>query len=302
MNPTHKKRQGLGTILALLSGIMWAISGIFGQMFFTIYHGNAFWITTSRLLIAGTFLLTISAIRNRSTFFAIWRSKQALKALFFYAILGIVLVQLTFYLTIQYANASTATVLQFTGPLFILAYAVFWLREKVSLWVILFSLTTILGVFLVVTNGNINTLQIKPIALIMGITSAFAVATYTISPKQIIMQFGAINVTGWGMLIGGIFMNFFYPVWKIDFKITPQSITLALAVGIVGTAMAFLFSMAAIKHVSPLIATLAGATEPILSTLLSIWLFGLALLPWEIVGIVVIILSVLLISILEMRK
>lgn len=296
-----KKQKIIGIFLAVLGGCIWALSGVVGQLFFEEYHGQATWITTSRLLIASVFLLGISWLRDRDSFFKIWKDKFARKVLLFYAIFGILLVQLTFYLTIENSNASTATILQFTGPLFILAYSIIILRERVKPVTIFLSLLTILGVWMLVTNGDVHRLNVSLFALFTGILSALAVAIYIISPIKILEQYGGLNVSGWGMLVAGFFMNLLHPIWRVDFVVTPTSILIVLFVGIFGTAIAFLLSLLAVKRVSPLITTLAGATEPILSTLLSIVLFGLQLHFIEIIGIFLIIASVILISLMDLK-
>ena len=65
-----------GTIYAILAGVLWAFSGVFVQIFFEQYGGNALWITTFRLTVAGIILLTISLIQKPSEFFSIWKDKK----------------------------------------------------------------------------------------------------------------------------------------------------------------------------------------------------------------------------------
>ena len=109
-----------GTVYAILAGVLWAFSGVFGQIFFEQYDGNALWITTFRLTIAGLILLTISLIQKPSAFLSIWKDKKNYALLFGYAIFGVLMVQLTFYACVQEAGVATATVLQFTSPIFLL--------------------------------------------------------------------------------------------------------------------------------------------------------------------------------------
>jgi drug/metabolite transporter (DMT)-like permease len=92
--------------------------GIFWRLwsnFFEQYDGNALWITTFRLTIAGLILLTISLIQKPSAFLSIWKDKKNYALLFGYAIFGVLMVQLTFYACVQEAGVATATVLQFTS-------------------------------------------------------------------------------------------------------------------------------------------------------------------------------------------
>jgi drug/metabolite transporter (DMT)-like permease len=103
-------------------------------------------------------------------------------------------------------------------------------------------------------------------------------------------------MTGWGMMLAGIACNIFYPVWRIDFRIEPLSIFYVLTISIVGTALAFLLLLRAFQLISPLVVSVATATEPLTSVFLSIPLFGLKLTPLELLGIVMVIVSVILLS------
>ncbi len=65
------------------------------------------------------------------------------------------------------------------------------------------------------------------------------------------------------MMLAGIACNIFYPVWRIDFRIEPLSIFYVLTISIVGTALAFLLLLRAFQLISPLVVSVATATETI---------------------------------------
>ena len=75
-----------------------------------------------RLLVAGSLVLGLSAFQLRSRLLDILRDKKNYLPFLAYAILGIFSVQFFFYLCVEYSNATTATILQFISPVFILFY------------------------------------------------------------------------------------------------------------------------------------------------------------------------------------
>lgn len=75
-----------------------------------------------RLTLAGSLVLIWSAIQLKSQVLDIWRDKKNYLPFLAYAILGIFSVQYFFYLCVEYSNATTATILQFISPVFILFY------------------------------------------------------------------------------------------------------------------------------------------------------------------------------------
>ncbi|MBB5887187.1 drug/metabolite transporter (DMT)-like permease [Lactovum miscens] len=297
MTMTKTQRQIFkGTLYALVAGCLWGVSGIFGQIFFSTFHGDALWVTSFRLIVAGFFLLFISAMQKPMNFFDIWKDKSNLPVFLVYTVFGVFSVQFSYYTCIQFSNSATATILQYISPVFILLYfAIFhhkFPKKKSIFWVFL----AMIGVFLLITGGNVSKLSINPIALISGILAAIAVVFYSLAPFNLIAKYSAISVAGWGFLVAGIGSNIIHPVWQVNYKISIESIALVLGIAIVGTALAFLAWLQAIKYVSPLVATVAAATEPITSVLISIPLFGLKLNFVTGFAMVLVVVSVILLS------
>lgn len=291
-----KKQIFKGTLYAVVAGCMWGISGIFGQLFFRDYQGSPLWITSTRLTVAGIILLTLSFIRDREHFFGVWTSKKNMPTLFLYVFGGVFSVQYFYYLAIQLSNSATATILQYTAPVFIMLYLLIFRRQAPKPKSIVFVFLAMLGVFLLITNGDLSHLSISPLALISGLLAGVAVVIYSIVPKPLLDKYGALNMTGWGMMLAGIGCNIFYPIWRVDFKIEPLSIFYVLTIAIVGTALAFLLLLRAFQLISPLVVSVATATEPLTSVFLSIPLFGLKLTPIELLAIIMVIVSVILLS------
>lgn len=291
-----KKQIFKGTLYAVVAGCMFGISGIFGQLFFRDYHGSPLWITSTRLTIAGIILLAMSFSRDHKRFFDVWKSKKNMPTLFLYVFGGVFSVQYFYYVAIQLSNSATATILQYTAPVFIMLYLLIFQRQVPKPKSVLFVILAMIGVFLLITDGNIKHLSISPLALVTGLIAAVAVVIYSIIPRPLLDKYGALNMTGWGMMLAGIACNIFYPVWRIDFRIEPLSIFYVLTISIVGTALAYLLLLRVFQLISPLVVSVATATKPLTSVFLSIPLFGLKLTPLELLGIVMVIVSVILLS------
>ncbi|WP_374285657.1 DMT family transporter [Lactococcus sp.] len=293
---TNQQRIFKGTMLAIFAGILWGISGIFGQLFFEAYHGDALWITSFRLLVAGIVLLLLSYIKSPKDFFSLVKEKKNWPVLLLYAFGGVFSVQFFYYWTIQESNSATATILQYTSPVFILIYAAIYNRKLPKFSSTLLVFGAMFGVFLLITNGNFHHLMISNLALITGMIAAIAVVIYSVAPRRILRQYGSLNVAGWGMILAGIGSNIVHPFWKIDFKIEALSIFYILCIAILGTAIAFLIWLQATEYVSPLIVNVATATEPLTSVLLSVPLFGLALTPLSIFAMLLVVVCVIFLS------
>lgn len=271
----QKQRIVQGTLYGIISGIVWGLCGIIGQYFFSHYTVETGWITSMRLLIGGVVLLTLAYVQDPAGLWRIWRDSKMLPRFFAYTILGLFSVQFFFYLCIQYSNAATATILQFTAPVFILLYTGLWKKHPVSSKSILYVLLTMLGVILLVSEGDLSQLSISPMALMAGLLSAVGILFNTTLPTYFMSHFGSLYTLGWGLLVAGIFSNFLYPVWQVTFQVDVISFSISAIIALFGTALSFWILLQALTLVSPLVISVVGASEPLASILLSLAFLGL---------------------------
>ena len=298
----YQKNIFKGTIYSLLSGLIWGICGILGEYFFAHYQVSSGWITSMRLLVAGSFVIILSSLKLRSQLFDIWRNRNNYLPFLAYAILGIFSVQFFFYLCVEYSNATTATILQFISPVFILFYNRIIYKKKASKSAIFYVLIAMVGVFLMATKGDLSKLSITPLALLTGLLSALGVMFNVILPQRFAKKYGFVPTVGWGMIIAGLFSNFLYPVYKISFQVDAISILICLTIAFLGTAFAFFLSMKAVSLVSPLVVSVVSASEPLSSAILSVLFLGMVLDGFLVLAMILIIVPMIFLSIEESKS
>lgn len=298
----YQKNIFKGTIYSLLSGLIWGICGILGEYFFSHYQVSSGWITSMRLLVAGSFVIVLSSLKLRSQLFEIWKNRNNYLPFLAYAILGIFSVQFFFYLCVEYSNATTATILQFISPVFILLYNRIIYKKKASKKAIFYVLTAMIGVFLMATKGDLSKLSITPLALLTGLLSALGVMFNVILPQRFAKKYGFVPTVGWGMIIAGLFSNFLYPVYKISFQVDAISICICLTIAFLGTAFAFFLSMKAVSLVSPLVVSVVSASEPLSSAILSVLFLGMVLDGFLVLAMILIIVPMVFLSIEESKS
>ena len=298
----YQKNIFKGTIYSLLSGLIWGICGILGEYFFSHYQVSSGWITSMRLLVAGGFVIVLSSLKLQSQLFEIWKNRNNYLPFLAYAILGIFSVQFFFYLCVEYSNATTATILQFISPVFILLYNRIIYKKKASKKAIFYVLTAMIGVFLMATKGDLSKLSITPLALLTGLLSALGVMFNVILPQRFAKKYGFVPTVGWGMIIAGLFSNFLYPVYKISFQVDAISICICLTIAFLGTAFAFFLSMKAVSLVSPLVVSVVSASEPLSSAILSVLFLGLVLDGYLLLAMILIIIPMIFLSIEESKN
>ena len=96
---------------AALGGVTWGLSGVAGQFLLSVYDASPFWLTGVRMTCAGIVFLILSLRQTRSLGIVVRHPKELI-TIFIYGIFGLMLSQLSYFFSISYSNAGTATVLQ----------------------------------------------------------------------------------------------------------------------------------------------------------------------------------------------
>ena len=284
-----------GFVLALTSAVLWGVSGACAQYVFQNKSVTIGWLVTVRLLLAGSLLLTYAHWRGRDIG-RIWQSRHSAVSLLIFGLLGMLAIQYTYFAAIQYSNAATGTVLQYVGPVLIAVYFVCvrrrWPTRAEALAVLLASLGTVL----LVTHGDLTTLQISPAALFWGLASAVALAFYSIQPERLLKENEATVLVGWGMLIGGLGFCGVSQPWDVP-GVWDVATYLAVAfIVLFGTLFAFYGYLAAVQKIGPEATSLLACAEPLSAAVVAVlWLdVPFAVLDW--LGSVCILATIFLLS------
>ncbi|MGP6139792.1 DMT family transporter [Jeotgalibaca sp. A127] len=285
-----------GILLAAFGGSMWGISGIFAQSLFTQYTVSSEWLVGTRLLFSGIMILAYSHFIQKENILMPFSKWQTTLKLLFFSLFGMIGVQYLFYKGIELSNASTATILQFSAPIFVYAYMVFTGEKQAAIKEIILVFLTFFGVLLIVTNGDLNQMSISPLGLVIGIGSALAVAFYSIQPRSLLEEFGSTVIVGWGMIFGGILFQFIHPIWKPGFQVTLHSLFLLLLIIVFGTSLSFIAYFASLRYISPSLASIMTALEPLLAAILSVVVFKQLFGIFEMLGIAIVMLAVLVLA------
>lgn len=284
-NENHLK----GLIFVIIGASLWGIGGTASDYIFTHTPVNVSWYVTARLLISGVILISIYTLFFKRKHRTVW-TKHTTLMFFIYSIFGMTMVQYTFMAAIGYGNAAVATVLQCTGPIYIILYSVFRKYRPWTKFEAVIILMMIVGVFLIATNGNIESLSVQPMALFFGLLSGIALAYYTIHAPVLMQTLHPLQLVGGSMLVGGILMNFVHPIWDFEYQFdwtTTQIIILVLSI-LLGTTLAFFLYITSTKFISSTEAGILGLLEPVSAVITSVILLNVTLGIYQSVGIVII--------------
>lgn len=288
-----------GILLVLIAATAWGVSGTVAQFLFHQQGFSTDWLVVIRLLLAGLGLLIFAHIVGKQNIWSIWKNTKDLLQLVVFGIIGMLGVQYTFFMAIEQGNAATATVLQYLAPVIIALYFCFRnksLPVKYEVMAIVFALG---GTFLLVTKGNIHSLAISGSAFGWGISSAFALAFYTLYPVKLLSKWGTMLTVGWGMMIGGIGLSFIHPPWRFEGHWSATSFLAVTFVVLVGTLIAFLCFMESLKYINASEASLLACIEPLSAAFLAVAWLHVPFSPIEWIGALSIIATIFILSVVK---
>ena len=206
-------------------------------------------------------------------------------------------VQYTYFAAIKYSNAATATILQFSAPVIIAIYLAIRYSQRLNKLGYIAILLAVLGTFLLVTHGNINSLNISPMAFALGICSAISLAIYTLMPAALLKKYNAMSVIGWGLFIGGVAISFFKAPWNTDGIWDSYTLANSAFVVIFGTLVPFYMYIKAVQLIGGQKASLLTSAEPLSATLIAVIWLGVSFQAVDWLGASLIIATVFLLSV-----
>lgn len=284
-----------GVFCIVMSAVFWGLGGVAGQYLYTYQQTDPVWLCMVRQIIAGALFLIYTAVVRRENIFDIF--KEFTPQILVFSFLGILGAQLGFYYTISLCNAATATVLQYMAPIFVMMWMAYKSRSMPENRELLGIVGALLGVFLISTHGNLDSLAISPEALIIGLLSAVSYALYSVYPLDMLKKYSATVVIGWGQFISGIsliaFRNPF--VYLTDWDIGAYMAMTYLVIG--ATTLTYALYLFGLKIVGPTKASLISCAEPLTSIVAVVLFMGTVLTMEDVIGMGCIIFTVLLLSI-----
>lgn len=267
------KKTILGIICGVMTGICWAMAGVFGQYLFQNKNIEATWLVSIRLLAAGILLLVYTFFTNRKELFSLITNARDLLQSILSGIFGTLLFQGTFYIAVQHSNAATATVLQYLAPAIIMLYACMRKKKLPTRVELLCIFLALGGIFLIATQGNIHSLAITPEGLFWGIACAFGMFADTILPEKLNQKYSPMTVMACAFFSGGIASIFLLKPYQqtVTFDMT-LSIMLILSI-LVGSIAAYIFYRKSVLYIGPAKASLFSTSEAVAATVISaLWL------------------------------
>ena len=207
---------------------------------------------------------------------------------------------MTYFLAIEYSNAATGTIIQFTYIIMILVYTAIVLHNKPKSYETVAVLCAFCGIFLIATHGQLNSLSVSKESLIWGLSSAVCFTIYCLYPQKLYDDFGLINVIGWGSVLSSILLAVTTGTYRLP-EVPANIILLSVAVAIIGSLFPFVLYGIGIRILGSVKASLFVTVEPVTSAVLTWLCFKTKFVLPDIVGFVLILGAIEVVSVITFR-
>ncbi len=298
----EKNLQMTGIVMTLAGGVLWGFCGSCGQYLFQYKEVTSGWLVPLRLTFAGLLILVLLACREKGRVLDVWRERQGRRDILIFSVFGMMLCQYSYFTTIQYSNAGTATVLQYTGPALILVYLCIRDRKKPRAYELTALFCSMFGTFILATHGNISELAIPAEALLWGMISAVTLVIYTLQPAGLMKRYSTLLTLGWGMLIGGLVLMLLMRPWTLSPVVDGQTVLAMSFIVLFGTICAFYFYLTGVKLVGASSASMLACIEPVAATVISVVWLKVRFRMIDLLGFVFVLSTVFIISLNQKKE
>jgi len=256
-----------GTVLTVLASISFSLSGPLAKALIDAGLSPQ-QIVTARIITA-TGLLFLFVLVTRPALLRVRRGDVRL--LVVYGVVGVAGVQVFYFAAVSRIPVGVAILIEYSSPLLVVLWVRFvrgtvlpkaaWLGTGVAL----------VGLAMVaqVWQG----LRLDAFGVLFAVAAAFCIAAYFLLGEHAVGTIEPLGLVTWGMAVGSAGMLVLAPPWTFPDDAmsrtvavgpwAPQAWVLIVVLAVVATALAYLFSISALRHVPSNVASVLALTEPI---------------------------------------
>ena len=235
----------IGTGMTLLGGAMWGMNSTVAKLLMRDYQLDPIWLSCVRALFASLIFLVGSAITTPQKLAGAVKDVKSYPKYLVTTLICVLLVQVSYLMTIDWTNSGTATVLQTLNLIFVLAWVCLRGKRLPLKRELVGVLLAFAGTFLIATGGNFASLSLPWQGLAWGLVDAVSTAAMSILPVVLMLKWGNMTINGITFLMSGLILCPFAQPWANIPALDARGVLLLLYTIVCGTFLAFWLYMAA---------------------------------------------------------
>lgn len=285
--------NGKATAAVLGAGSLWGVISIFVRQL-NQFGLTALQIGMIRVLIGTVVLFLWLGITHPELL------KIRLRHLWYFIGTGVVSLALfnwCYFTTIELSQASIAVVLLYTSPIFVMVLSAIFFRERITVRKIIALLMTLLGCVLVAgLIGGSDSLT--PMVFLLGLGSGLFYGLYSIFGSVALKVYDTRTVTAYTFLFAALGTLPFCGVGKAVhvLAVHPTSILWCVGIALISTLAPYLLYTWGLSRMSNSRAAILATIEPLVGSLVGIFLYSEPANPVKLLGMALIFGAVVLLN------
>ncbi|MBU8879993.1 DMT family transporter [Bacillus sp. FJAT-29790] len=269
--------------------VVWGSNFVFGKIL--VQDFSPALLTLLRLLFIVLFLIGLSSYKKH----LIRLNKTDFIAIIFLGIIGVFINQWSFFVGLETADPTTSALILATTPILTGFLAAIFLKEKLTMRMLLGSIIAIIGIYFVVSKGNLSSIHIDK-GLIWIVVTMITFAIMIIMTRVLAQRIDPLTITLYSNIVGFIVaIPFAFSLdtpLRISFDLSHWALLIGTAVIVHG--IATLIWNNNIRHVDASKASILSNLEPFVAMIMGLILLAKPITGVEILGSLFIVGGVLL--------
>lgn len=279
-------------IYILLGAALWGTIGWY------VKHLNALGFTamevvTLRVTTTAILLITYVYITSPDEFKL--HSFRDIKYFLGTGIFSIIFFNYCLFTAIDHSTIPVATALLYTAPAFVAILSYFFFKEPFTRNKFIALSMTFIGTALVVGILPLDFQNVERTSLLFGLGSGIGYAFYSIFSKFALEKYSSLTITTYTFTIASLVLLPFFPYSeKFHLLLDPIALIFALGLGFLPTALAYIIYTQGLLHIEASKASILATVEPIVATLIGVFIFHETFTFTQMIGMACIIGAVVL--------
>lgn len=291
---SKKVPENLPLLVLILVNFTWGLDFI--AIEYMVKFLPASMIAFTRLLIGSICMISFSLIKNRGIRIA----KKDMPRIFFCGAVGLSLYYTVEPIGIGMTSGSMGALIMATVPIFGMTADRILYKKPITKMKVAAILTSILGVFILLTGGGTEDMKGNLIGIIIMFLAALMWTSFIAAVKPLHESYSVATILT-GMFISGLIVSTPIMLLHVGEPMKWTSTTLLLTVlsaviGVIGGEFGYIF---AVGKLSVTLVSLFENVLPIVTVVFSIILFGQSLTPLQLLGGLIILVSVTSVTLKE---
>lgn len=194
-----------------------------------------------------------------------------------------------YFIAIRQVGVAVASVLLYTSPIFVTLMSCLFFGEKLTGKKLVCLVLAVGGCALVSGLASGSGTEVSPVGILIGLASGFTYALYSIFSTFALKRYRPLTVTFYTFLFGGLACLLVAdPASSVQAVATPVGLLWVLGLGIITGAAPYFLYTKGLSGVQPSHAAVIATAEPVVASLIGIFLYREQADLFTLLGIVMI--------------